>query len=99
MTPFQTLVLIALPLFALWAGSVVARKSAREAQVKSGAASVFHYLAACIATIIPLSILSASFVFRTVFAQTAVICLGLFAVEFGLLAIYAVFQRAKSTPI
>jgi len=99
MTLFQTLVLIAIPLFALWAGGVVARKSVRELQVKPGAATVFHYLAACVASIIPLLILTTSFVFRTVFSETAAICVGLFAIEFGFLALYAVFQRAKATPV
>jgi hypothetical protein len=79
--------------FALYAGTFVARKSAAKKPIHGGPlATAFHYLGVTIGVAISPTLLVAAFVFRLPFIQYSGVCIGLFALEFVMLMLYAYFE-------
>lgn len=98
MTPTNIILALAILAFGLWAGRVVAQKAEAKKPVNGGPlAKLSHYLAATIATILPLTLCSTLFVMQLGRWQAVGICAGLFALQFLLLGITAISARASKT--
>jgi hypothetical protein len=90
---------IGLTIFGLWAGTVVARKAEAKKPLAGGQIGrLMHYLAAAVASVLPLVLITTAVILRWPFGQSALMCGSLFLLQFVLLMMYAAGARgAKQT--
>ena len=102
MNPFNLIIVLALVVFGLYAGRIVARKSEAKKPVPNNPVSkAAHYLAAGVASVLPLTLCATLFVLQLGRFQAVGVCASLFILEFVLLAIVAWSSRTetkRSTP-
>jgi hypothetical protein len=97
MTPTNILLALTILAFGLWAGRVVAQKAEAKKPITGGPiAKGAHYLAASIATVLPLTLCSTLFLMQLGRWQALGICVGLFALQFLLLGITALSARSSA---
>ena len=97
MNPFNVIVVLALIGFGLYAGRIVARKSeAKKPVANHPVAKTAHYLAAGVASVLPLTLCATIFVLQLGRVQALGVCATLFIAEFALLAIVAASSRAET---
>jgi uncharacterized membrane protein len=97
MNPFNVIVVLALIGFGLYAGRIVAQKSEAKKPVSNNPiAKTAHYLAAGIASVLPLTLCATLFVLQLGRFQAVGVCASLFILEFVLLAIVAASSRAET---
>lgn len=97
MNPFNIIIVLALIGFGLYAGRIVAQKSeAKKPVANNPVAKAAHYLAAGVASVLPLTLCATLFVLQLGRFQAVGVCAGLFIFEFVLLAIVAASSRAET---
>lgn len=86
--------LAVLVIAALFLGTLAARSSSKREAILSGSpATIFHYLANAIMSVVTLTVLASVFVLRLELLTIVVVIVGMVAISLVLLMIYAAFEK------